>query len=760
MTNKSSIFRPAIPGLGQWLPGSAYVFSVVVTLAALLARMQLQVVFAERPLLIFFMLPIILSAYGGGLWPGLTSTLVASVSVNYFFIPPVHSLQIAQTHDFIQWLILIVSGGLISVLNESLHRSRKRVVERTAELSNVNRALRTISDCNQELVRAEPDAFNAAEVKLLTELANDLAYGVTALRTRAAHEHAEAALKEREQRLSSIYDTAADVIFHLTVEKDGRYRFTSVNRAFLSVTGLAYDQVVGKCVDEVIPEPSLTLVLGNYETAIREKRIVRWEETSEFPTGRLTGEVSVAPVVDDAGNCTHLVGAVHDITERKQAEERLRESEQRYRHLFENIQETFVVQEIVVDNTGKPIDLLFLDINPAAERSLGKKRSEIVGRTRSQVSGRPDPEGVEMASRVASTGEPFHMIRQSAGFGSWFESFTYSLGSGIVATLALDITERKKAEETLRESEARFHRTLDSMLEGCQIIDFGWRYLYINDSVARHGQRARAELLGRTMMEVYPGIEETSMFDVLRQCMTERTPQRLENLFYYPDGSSAWFDLSVQPVPEGVFILSIDITDRKRAEQQLSETLFKLERNNRELQDFAYVASHDLQEPLRKIQAFGDRLVAHSGAQLDEQGRDYLGRMHSAAARMQTLINDLLTFSRVTTKAQPFALVDLNQILRGVLSDLEVRIEQSRGRVEAAPLPVVEADATQMRQVFQNLISNALKFHKPNALPVVKGDRRPHPARRRNDGPPGAGHGPARRRDRAHPPRRITARHG
>src|SRR3989338_6689698 len=133
---------------------------------------------------------------------------------------------------------------------------------------------------------------------------------------------AEQALREREQQLSSIYDTVADVIFQLAVEKDGRYRFTSVNRAFLSVTGLDYAQVVGKWVEEVIPEPSLSLVLEKYGEAIREKRIVRWEETSEYPTGRLTGEVSVAPVFDD-GNCTHLVGAVQDITERKRAEQHL-----------------------------------------------------------------------------------------------------------------------------------------------------------------------------------------------------------------------------------------------------------------------------------------------------------------------------------------------------------------------------------------------------------------------------------------------------
>jgi light-regulated signal transduction histidine kinase (bacteriophytochrome) len=145
-----------------------------------------------------------------------------------------------------------------------------------------------------------------------------------------------------------------------------------------------------------------------------------------------------------------------------------------------------------------------------------------------------------------------------------------------------------------------------------------------------------------------------------------------------------------------------------------------LSQSNRELQDFASVASHDLQEPLRKIQAFGDRLKRKCEGQLSEDGNDYLARMLNAASRMQTLINDLLTFSRVTTKAQPFSKVDLNSIVRDVLSDLEVRIEQTGGIVEVGNLPVVDADPLQIRQLFQNLIANALKFRKPDQPSRVK----------------------------------------
>ena len=153
---------------------------------------------------------------------------------------------------------------------------------------------------------------------------------------------------------------------------------------------------------------------------------------------------------------------------------------------------------------------------------------------------------------------------------------------------------------------------------------------------------------------------------------------------------------------------------------ELADANLELERSNRELQDFAFVASHDLQEPLRKIQAFGDRLRTVQAPKFDERGRDYLDRMHSAAGRMHKLINDLLTFSRVTTKAQPFERIDLNGIAREVLSDLETTIEESGGTVEIGDLPPIDADPVQMRQLFQNLIANALKFKRPESPPVVK----------------------------------------
>jgi light-regulated signal transduction histidine kinase (bacteriophytochrome) len=145
-----------------------------------------------------------------------------------------------------------------------------------------------------------------------------------------------------------------------------------------------------------------------------------------------------------------------------------------------------------------------------------------------------------------------------------------------------------------------------------------------------------------------------------------------------------------------------------------------LARSNAELERFAYVASHDLQEPLRKVLAFGDRLKKCNADRLTEQGRDYLERIQSAAYRMHNLINDLLTYSRVTSKPQPFSRVNLSRVLEEVLSDLEVKVAQTGATIHLGKLPALDADSVQIHQLFLNLMGNALKFHRAGVPPELK----------------------------------------
>lgn len=153
-----------------------------------------------------------------------------------------------------------------------------------------------------------------------------------------------------------------------------------------------------------------------------------------------------------------------------------------------------------------------------------------------------------------------------------------------------------------------------------------------------------------------------------------------------------------------------DLTLQKEAEEKLKSYAEELERSNKELEEFAYVSSHDLQEPLRKIRAFGSRIEEKELDNLSPKGKDYLNRMLTASERMQGLIEDLLSFSRVSTKREPFVKVNLNEIAKGVVSDLELLIQETGAQLTIHPLPIIEADGTQMRQLFQNLISNAIKF--------------------------------------------------
>lgn len=205
----------------------------------------------------------------------------------------------------------------------------------------------------------------------------------------------------------------------------------------------------------------------------------------------------------------------------------------------------------------------------------------------------------------------------------------------------------------------------------------------------------------------------------------------LELIARRKDGSLFPIEAGLKPTHTsgGKFIISIviDISQRrkqedmlKKAHQNLQYYARELQESNFELENFAYVSSHDLLEPLRKIQAFGQRLkVAESGSFTD-LGRDYLERVLHASDRMESLINDLLAFSKISTRTQPFVPVDLNIIMKGVLADLEVSIEKTNTRFEVDLLPVIDAEPTQMRQLFQNLIANAIKFRKENEPVVIK----------------------------------------
>ena len=300
------------------------------------------------------------------------------------------------------------------------------------------------------------------------------------------------------------------------------------------------------------------------------------------------------------------------------------------------------------------------------------------------------------------------------------------LGLGIIG---IDVTAAAEAEARILESEARFRTMAEAMPQIVWMTRPDGYHEYYNLRWYEFTGLTPEQSIGwGWSLPLHP--EDVARSKARWQISVDNAiPYEVEYRFRGGDGVYRWFLARANPIrnEKGQVVRWLgtctDIDDSKQQAEKLEELVdtrtVALRRSNEELEKFAYIASHDLQEPLRKIQAFGDRLNTRYKAGLGEQGQDYIARMLDSAGRMRRLIDDLLSFSRVTSKVQPLAPVNLNAVVRDVLSDLEIRVAQSGGRVDVGPLPTLPADSVQMRQLFQNLVSNALKFQRPGVPPVV-----------------------------------------
>jgi PAS domain S-box-containing protein len=433
-----------------------------------------------------------------------------------------------------------------------------------------------------------------------------------------------------------------------------------------------------------------------------------------------------------------------DIAERERAQKALRASEEKYRLIAEKTSDVIWL----LDLAGKS-----LFVSPSVEHFTGYTVDEYLKQT---IESRFTPESAGKAKELFERhvrqfqDNPEHPddyrvaveleYKCKNGGTKWGELlvtpyFDEKGGFMAIHGVTRDITERKMAEEALRESEEKYRLLSENVTDVIWTLDLAAeRFTYFSPSVQVMRGYTPAEALeiplDKTLLpESYQRAKAQIEESLLREAQYGITPDHLrlmEFQEYCKDGSTIYTEAKVKFMQDkdrqaiGVIGITRDITERKVAEESLKTYAARLERSNRELEGFAYIASHDLQEPLRKIQAFGDRLQSKYVDTLDDQGRDYLERMQNAAIRMQSLIDGLLTYSRITTRAQPFVPVDLTQVAHEVLSDLEVRIQEVGARVDVQTLPHVKADPTQMRQLLQNLIANALKFHRPDQPPVVK----------------------------------------
>jgi PAS domain S-box-containing protein len=414
-----------------------------------------------------------------------------------------------------------------------------------------------------------------------------------------------------------------------------------------------------------------------------------------------------------------------EATRLRQALDALRESEERFRAVVNSANEGILVYDR---------NLNVIAGNLAAERVIGLPLADLIGKAgfTSQLpcvreDGAPltpdeRPTRITIRSGLPLTGHVIG-IRRADGSVSWLSvntGFLRRAGEleyyGIVSTIS-DITERRRADAALRESEERFRHTFELAGSGIAHVEMSGCFLRVNPKLCEILGYSPAELVGRSVKEVsHP--EDRDLTNEVRDRMHAGRIKSfgVQKRYLHKHGRVVWVDLTVTMVRDGDgrarYDIAIfdDITERKQAEAALHHAHEELKRSNAELAQFAYVASHDLQEPLRMVSSYTQLLARRYGDRLDADAKEFMAYVVDGAARMKQLIEDLLAYSRVGTRGNEFREVAVDVPLRRAINNLRVAIEEASAAVTYDALPVLAADEVQLAQLFQNLIGNALKF--------------------------------------------------
>jgi len=528
----------------------------------------------------------------------------------------------------------------------------------------------------------------------------------------------------REASQESALEAAFKLVASLPVpvffkSRDGRY--LGVNRAWEQFFGLSGAEFVGRRVAELYPQdPAIgerharmdeeLYARGggqSYEIELRTRRgeprtAIYYKSTIDGPDGRPTG----------------LVGTIVDITDRKRAEVALRESEARYRSTFE-------LAGSGVAHIG--LDRRFIRVNRRLCEILGYTEAELLRLTGRDIS-HPDDLDIINQQRPALYAGKIDRVHVEKRYVRKDGSAVWVVFSMVVERDAAgqplyeigiydDITARKGAEAALRESEERFRQTFELAGSGMAHVGLDGRFARVNRRLCEIlGYRAE-ELIGKSVKEIsHP--EDRNLTDAARDRVRAGALEvaDFEKRYVHRDGHTVWVDLTValardaQGAPLYEIAVFDDITERKHAEAALHAAHEELKRSNAELEQFAYVASHDLQEPLRMVSSYTQLIQRRYGDKLDGDAKEFMHYVVDGAARMKQLIEDLLAYSRVGTKGKEFRDIELEAALKRAVTNLRAAIEEAGAAVTWDPLPRVRGDDGQLAQLFQNLIGNALKF--------------------------------------------------
>lgn len=534
---------------------------------------------------------------------------------------------------------------------------------------------------------------------------------------------AEEAVRDRERQLVRVAENVPGLVGRLG--RDLKFLYASS----------AWERLFPKPVNGDI-RLTLEEVLREADSGARERaeealagRQVTFDLHLSRPDGEFYGVATLVPEFSATHAVEGLTILIADHTERHKAEAALLASEAQLRAFVEQ-----APVEMAMFDTG----MVCLAASRQWRAVYGRGRANLVGLCHYDV--HPDlPEVWKEAHRRGLAGEILkndedHWVREDGveqwmrwAVHPWFDA-TGVIGG--ITVLAQDITERKRAEAELRASEIRYRHLLDNMSEGFQVLDRDLRYHYLNDAAIRHARRPRESLLGKRMVECYPGIETTRVFETITRLLREGGSFMDENFFVYPDGERAHFWLSIQSTDEGIAILSQDVTARKLAEEELIRLNHELEQrvarrtaelsaSNAELEAFAYSVSHDLRAPLRAIDGFSRLLVEDFSKVLDSEGQRLLSVVRTNARQMDELITDLLSLSRIARSGMTFARVDMEELAKSIYGELALAEDLSGFQFTCGELPPAWGDAALLRQVWRNLLSNAVKYTRRSAVRTI-----------------------------------------
>jgi PAS domain S-box-containing protein len=536
---------------------------------------------------------------------------------------------------------------------------------------------------------------------------------------------AEDALRESERRLQVALRTAPLMVY----QTDENLCYTWIHNPR---HGLSIEEMIGKRDDELQPAEEVA-ELVEFERSVLEsgkgaRRLVRLST----PQGTYIIDVSAEPVRLPDGEIGGLTVAAFDLTETQRMQERLEYQAQ----LLENVHDAIIATDL---------DLRITSWNKAAEMLYGWKEEEVLGKlardiTRSQMSPAQRAWAIEeIRGAKAYKVDLVQFTRDGRAITVEGSTSPFYDSEGRVigyVSVNRDISQRKQAEQALSEANIVLKKSEQQMRDVLNSL-FTFVGVLTPDGTLIEANRAPLEAAGIDFEDVKDkpfdqaywwsySAEAQEQIQSAVQTAAEGRSSRFDIHARMAGGRLMPLDFMIAPMRDEqgqikyLVPSAVDITERKRAEEAIQRYTQQLERSNQELEQFAFVASHDLQEPLRKIEAFGKQLQKAAGPVLGETERDYLERMMNAAKRMSSMVEDLLALAGVTTQAKPFVPVDLCEVARTVLDDLELRLQQTGGNVKLDELPTIQADPIQMHQLFLNLVGNALKFSRPGVPPLVE----------------------------------------